>query len=86
MHDRGDYLQGWQIENAWQAEQKKKRKALEEEEERRDEELDDVAAADKGGKGGAAGGGGGRADNMADDLPFACLLCRQPFVNAVVTK
>ncbi|WWC64415.1 pre-mRNA-splicing factor CWC24 [Kwoniella dejecticola CBS 10117] len=51
LHDRGDYLAGWQMDNLDATQQ-----AIVEEE---DEE---------------------------EEVPFACLICRQPFTNPVVTK
>ncbi|WWC71855.1 uncharacterized protein I206_105814 [Kwoniella pini CBS 10737] len=51
LHDRGDYLAGWQMDNLDASQQ-----AVIEEE---DEE---------------------------EEVPFACLICRQPFTNPVVTK
>ena len=66
MHDRGDYLAGWQVEKNWnEAQEAKRKRALqglgEEEEENYEIKAD-------------------------EELPWACLICREPFTNPVVTK
>ncbi|KAJ1278827.1 hypothetical protein BS78_04G108800 [Paspalum vaginatum] len=70
MHDRGDYKSGWQLEKEWEEAEKARKRRI------------------------AMGGGDGSDDEAADDdddeddeaLPFACFICRQPFVDPVVTK
>ncbi|CAL5059069.1 unnamed protein product [Urochloa decumbens] len=70
MHDRGDYKSGWQIEKEWEEAEKARKRRI-------------------------AMGGDGSDDEAADEdddeededaLPFACFICRQPFVDPVVTK
>ncbi|KAG2657537.1 hypothetical protein PVAP13_1KG152300 [Panicum virgatum] len=70
MHDRGDYKSGWQLEKEWEEAEKARKRRI------------------------AMGGGDGSDDEAADEddddddeaLPFACFICRQPFVDPVVTK
>ena len=73
LHDRGDTLAGWQLEEKWQEEQRTKR-------EQQEKELNTFLeqASGKGKK--------GAATVVADDgLPFACHLCRTAFEDPVVT-
>ena len=75
LHDRGDYKQGWELERDWNAEQEKKRKrallGLP-----ADEDEDESKKKD---------GTSSSADDESS-LPWACLICRQPFKNPVVTR
>lgn len=69
MHDRGDYKSGWQMEKEWDETEKARKRNL------------------------AMGGGDdddedvdGQSDEDDDNaLPFACFICREPFVDPVVT-
>ena len=99
MHDRSDYKHGWQLERDWEVEhgtggkstsytamlsQKRKQKRREKEGAGDDDDDDDddddpnkyvikgVHSSDEG--------------DDDDGLPFKCLMCRQSFVNPVVTK
>jgi len=74
LHDRGDYKSGWQQEKEWDEQQAKKRKRL--------EEAREELVVDEDGEG---EDGNEEARKAADDLPHACLLCRGPFKNPVVT-
>jgi len=80
MHDRGNYKSGWQMEKEWD-EKQAKRKSMIAMGMDPDAKADDDAAAANGeflvdGKG--PGG--------AEELPYACHLCRGPFVEPVKTK
>ncbi|KAI4372681.1 hypothetical protein MLD38_010881 [Melastoma candidum] len=70
MHDRGDYKSGWQLEKEWDEAEKARKRNLAR---GGDDEDDD---------------NGDRVDDDEDDdeLPFACYICRDPFVDPVVTK
>ncbi|XP_059457289.1 zinc finger CCCH domain-containing protein 1 [Corylus avellana] len=70
MHDRGDYKSGWQMEKEWDEAEKARKRNLA-------LGIDDV---DDGGV------DPGDEDDDDDSLPFACFICRQPFVDPVVTK
>lgn len=93
MHDRSDYKHGWQLEADWEREngimtktnpeyyyqEKKKnrrRRNGEPEEEEDDNDDDPNKYVIK----------GVHSDNDDDDLPFKCIICRQSFVNPIVTK
>ncbi|RAL50674.1 hypothetical protein DM860_015821 [Cuscuta australis] len=70
MHDRGDYKPGWQLEKEWEEAEKAKKRRM---------EMGMVDDEDEGAE---------QSDEGEDDdsLPFACFICRKPFVDPVVTK
>lgn len=74
LHDRGDTLTGWQLEQQWEQEQKLKR-------EQQQQEMQDFAS----GKKPAAANGTAAAAMEDDGLPFACHLCREYFKHPVAT-
>ena len=73
LHDRSDYKSGWQLERQWDEEQKAKKHALA------------LAAFEE-----SESGSKQPSKAVKDDgLPFACLICREPWhvkSNPVVTK
>lgn len=74
LHDRGDTLSGWQLEQKWQQEQDEKKK-------RQKEQMD--AFLD------ASTNGGKAKENISigdHGLPFACHFCRGAFKDPVVTN
>ncbi|KAK2962617.1 putative Pre-mRNA-splicing factor cwc24 [Blattamonas nauphoetae] len=73
-HIREDYKTGWQIEKEWEAEQKQKQKELKEKLERKlaGEISSDSEESDD--------------DSKQPSLPHACHICRNPFVNPIVTR
>eukprot|EP00934_Nitzschia_sp_Nitz4_P007739 Nitzschia sp. Nitz4//scaffold215_size37433//12983//13873//NITZ4_007749-RA/size37433-processed-gene-0.48-mRNA-1//-1//CDS//3329542145//7729//frame0 len=73
LHDRGDTLSGWQLEQKWQQEQDLKKK-------KQQEEMDKFMNAANGESGNPTS-----IHSSEDGLPFACHLCRQPFTDPVVT-
>ncbi len=62
LHDRSDYLAGWQMEAA----------ALPNSHARRDAD--------------AAGEGDSAEEDEEEEIPFACLICRKPFTDPIVTR
>mmetsp|Transcript_1088 Transcript_1088/g.1534 ORF Transcript_1088/g.1534 Transcript_1088/m.1534 type:complete len:354 (+) Transcript_1088:110-1171(+) len=69
IHDRGDYKTGWQLEKEWEEEQKKKKER---------EMMGMLDGSDE------------EEDNpylidSDDELPFACHICRDDFVDPIVT-
>ncbi|XP_073309201.1 zinc finger CCCH domain-containing protein 1-like [Primulina huaijiensis] len=71
MHDRGDYKSGWQLEKEWDEKEK--------------------ARAKKMTMGLKADEDDERGPEISDEddensLPFACFICREPFVDPVMTK
>jgi len=73
MHDRGDYKAGWQIEKEYQDTQKEKERRIRLGLPELDEDEAKEAAAKEDGE-------------IDDGLPFACLICRGPFKEPMVTK
>lgn len=70
MHDRGDYKPGWQLEKEWEEAEKARKRNLA------------LGGGDDEDEAGA-----NQSDESDDDsLPFACFICREPFVDPVVTK
>ncbi|KAL5207433.1 hypothetical protein ABZP36_031868 [Zizania latifolia] len=72
MHDRGDYKSGWQIEKEWEESEKARKRR--------------IAMGSGDGSDGEAGEEEEDDDEDEEALPFACYICRQPFVDPVVTK
>ncbi|KAF8379681.1 hypothetical protein HHK36_029125 [Tetracentron sinense] len=70
MHDRGDYKSGWQMEREWEEAEKTRKRNLALGGDDSDEERD----------------GDQKDEDDDDSLPFACFICRQPFVDPVATK
>lgn len=73
LHDRGDTMTGWQLEQQWEKEQREKK-------EKQEKEMTDFLSTHSGGT--AKGGGVSIPD---DGLPFACHICRKHFTDPVVT-
>ena len=70
MHDCGDYKPEWQMEKEWDEAEKARKRNL-------------ALGLDDEDDGGVDPG---EEDDDDDSLPFACFICRQPFVDAVETK
>ncbi|KAL3819599.1 hypothetical protein ACJIZ3_005504 [Penstemon smallii] len=70
MHDRGDYKSGWQLEKDWDEKEKERKRKM------ALRLLDDDEE----------GGSELSEDDDEDALPFACFICREPFVDPVVTR
>lgn len=70
LHDRGDQLSGWQLDQKWEEEQKKKKEAQQ-------KQLESFLKQSE---------GAGKQQNNHDPndrLPFACHICRSFFKNPV---
>lgn len=74
LHDRGNYSSGWQQEKEWDEQQSKKKKRLEEA----------LLLSTEGTEG--LDGEEAKVEAIAEELPWACLICRKNFVNPVVTS
>jgi len=74
MHDRGNYKSGWQMEKEWEAQEARRKQMVAMGVDPDEEE------------GGGEGDGGAFAVTARDVMPFACHLCRGPFVNPVRTQ
>jgi len=71
LHDRGDYKTGWELEREWEDVQKQKR--------------------ERSNQWGVASTEGHDSDSdylidKEEEYPFACLICKKPFVKPVQTK
>jgi RING finger protein 113A len=92
LHDRSDYKAGWQIEKEWEEQQKKKRKAQEMEKfaAEHDGEVQDVrisrAAREGTGEDQVDDGNYEITSTNIEDLPFACFICREAFIDPVITQ
>ncbi|KAF4553471.1 Pre-mRNA-splicing factor cwc24-like protein [Elsinoe fawcettii] len=71
LHAREDYKQGWQLDKEWESVTKGKKL-----------EGTVVGSANKNGKAGEEED----EESMLDNIPFACIICREPYKNPVVTK
>lgn len=72
LHAREDYKQGWQLDRDWEVDTKGKKLSGR-----------TVASANRSGK--------GHEDDQDDEkllesIPFACIICKKPYSNPVVTK
>lgn len=70
LHDRSDYLAGWQMEAAFLPNSSARDLGL--------------SGADQGGDNGNDNDGAGEEEG--EEIPFACLICRQPFTDPVATR
>jgi len=88
LHDRGNTMSGWQLEEEYE---KKKKEAQDAKQREMDLFCREIGG---GGKNGDmhtdtdtyADGATGSGDITADGLPFACYLCREAFKDPVVTS
>lgn len=77
LHDRGDTLTGWQLEQQWEEEQKKKKEQQEKE----------IQGFLDGSNGNSIGDDDkNNALSTDDGIPYACYICRKHFDNPVVTS
>jgi RING finger protein 113A len=84
LHDRSDYKHGWQLEQDWekqQAQMKPKSLYRKSNVDDSDNEADDNNDDHKYEIKNAV-----NSDEDDDGLPFKCIICRESFVNPVVTK
>jgi RING finger protein 113A len=85
LHDRGDTLSGWQIEQQWEQEQTQKRADQE-------KQMNDFLSSSNTNGGNHSNNNNNKAQekdpiSTEDGLPFACFLCREYFKDpAVVTN
>ncbi|KAL8494946.1 hypothetical protein ACS0TY_019203 [Phlomoides rotata] len=70
MHDRGDYKSGWQLEKEWDEKEKARARKMA----MGSKDNDDEEGPESG------------DEDDENALPFACFICREPFVDAVVTR
>jgi RING finger protein 113A len=77
LHDRGDSMTGWQLEQQWEQQQRIKKEQQEKEMQQFADSMTDTLAGKM--------SSSGKAISTADGLPFACHICRDYFKNPVVT-
>jgi len=70
LHDRGDYKTGWELEKEWEDEQKLKRERI----------------SQPGGHIETHESDSEYLIEKDEEFPFACLICKKPFVKPVQTK
>lgn len=73
MHDRGNYKTGWQMEKEWDEKQSRRKELI-------------AMGVDPDAEDNKDGEGTEGEDTRGEDLPFACHICRGPFVDPVQTK
>ncbi|KAK9090811.1 hypothetical protein Sjap_023988 [Stephania japonica] len=87
MHDRGDYKSGWQLDREWEDKEKERKRNLALLPHDHDDDHDhDHDNHDAQRNPNPNHGDDDDDDNEDDPLPFACFICRQPFLDPVVTK
>jgi len=83
LHDRGNTLSGWQLEEEYERKRKEAQDAKE-------QEMDNFCRQVRNGPSGEVSSGNTSSSASAtatdDGLPFACHLCRNPFTDPIVTK
>ncbi|KAJ9639498.1 RNA-splicing factor [Coniosporium tulheliwenetii] len=72
LHAREDYKQGWELDRDWEIGTKGKKVAGQ-----------TVASANRGGK---TGDDDDEDDALLEKIPFACIICKKPYKNPIVTK
>ena len=70
LHAREDYKQGWELDREWDVLGKEKKKTNDRGAAKSSAE-DDEEAAD---------------EAMLENIPFACILCKEPYTNPIMTK
>lgn len=82
LHDRGDFLSGWQLEQQWQQEQEAKKQKQKEQIDAFLSSAGSVAVATST----SVRAGVDTVSITIDGLPFACHICREFFKDPVVTN
>ena len=75
LHAREDYKQGWELDRDWEIGTKGKKVGGR-----------TVASANRGGKSRDGDEEDEDEDAVLEGIPFACLLCKRPYANPIVTK
>ncbi|KAG9964609.1 hypothetical protein KCU61_g2621, partial [Aureobasidium melanogenum] len=74
LHAREDYKQGWQLDKEWEKAGKSKAKAT------------TVASANRSGTDQAEDSDDDEEAKELEKIPFACIICKEPYKSPVVTK
>ncbi|SLM39790.1 pre-mrna splicing factor cwc24 [Lasallia pustulata] len=75
LHAREDYKQGWQLDKDWENVTKGKMISGK-----------TVASANRDKAGNVDGASDDDGDAVLEGIPFACIICKRPYTNPVVTK
>ena len=75
LHAREDYKQGWQLDKDWENVTKGKKISGK-----------TVASANRDKAGNEDGASDDDDDAVLEGIPFACIICKKPYTNPVVTK
>ena len=91
LHAREDYKQGWALDREWEIVGPGGKGAAGGEKKKKSAAAAAAAGGVKNGTGGARGGadvGGGNEDEEAqlEKIPFACVICKGPYKDPVVTR
>ncbi|EHY57009.1 RNA-splicing factor [Exophiala dermatitidis] len=72
LHAREDYKQGWQLDRDWEIDTKGKKLSGK-----------TVASANRNGQ---SGQDDDDEEALLEKIPFACIICKKPYTNPIVTK
>ena len=75
MHAREDYKHGWELDRDWEIGSKGKKSSGKV-----------VASQSRGAKGGEDDDDDDDDDEFLESIPFACVICKKPYRNPIVTK
>jgi RING finger protein 113A len=73
LHMREDYKAGWELDRDWEVNTKGKK-------------LDGRVVSQRNGAGKAAEDDEEDEDEMLENIPFACIICRKPYKEPIITK
>ncbi|KAJ5688966.1 Pre-mRNA-splicing factor cwc24 [Penicillium macrosclerotiorum] len=73
LHERTDYKQGWELDREWEVETKGKKQA-------------GRVVSQRKGAGHMAEGDDDDDDELLENIPFACIICRKPYQTPIITK
>ncbi|KAL8804344.1 MAG: hypothetical protein Q9182_002626 [Xanthomendoza sp. 2 TL-2023] len=84
LHAREDYKQGWELDKDWEIGTKDKKKQFA----RGGRGRSNITATNRQAKGGDDDDDDAEEDEdkMLEGIPFACIICKTPYTNPIVTK
>lgn len=71
LHDRSDYKQGWQLDKEWENVTKNKK-------------IEGTVFSSASAK--RAGANNEDEDDIPEDIPFACIICKETYKSPIVTR
>ncbi|KAI9845732.1 MAG: RNA-splicing factor [Sclerophora amabilis] len=75
LHAREDYKQGWELDRDWEIGTKGKKVGGK-----------TVASANRSAKAGGGDDDDNENDELLDNIPFACVICKKPYTDPIITK